>query len=94
MVYDGTWKLTKYRTGESVLFDLVDDPLEQTNLIADPSQAATLRRLNTELSIYLMNEMRLSMFDRLVDSGNMSQDPSFGREGWCREFPAPVQDVH
>jgi len=94
MVNDGTWKLTKYRTGESVLFNLIDDPLEQNNRIADLSHATTLRRLETELTVYLMNEMRLSMFDRLVDSGDMSQDPSFGREGWSREFPAPVQDAH
>jgi arylsulfatase len=94
MVNDGTWKLTKYRTGESVLFNLIDDPLEQKNQIADLSHAATLRRLDTELTVYLMNEMRLSMFDRLADCGNMSQDPSFGREGWSREFPAPVRDAH
>jgi arylsulfatase len=93
MIMDGQYKLARYSTGESVLFDLSDDPDEQCNLIADPAHAETLRRLDAELTAYLMEEMRLSMFDRLAQSGDMSQDPAFGREGWSQPFPAPVEFI-
>ena len=43
MAFDGRWKLSKYSTGERLLFDLENDPHEQRNLIADPSAAGDLR---------------------------------------------------
>jgi len=90
MINDGRWKLARYSTGESVLFDLDSDPLEQDNLIANPEHAAELRRLDAELTIYVMDEFRISMHDRLAHSGDMSQDPAFGRQGWQQPFPAPI----
>ena len=90
MIYDGKWKLAKYATGENVLFDLDDDPFEQTNLIRDPNVFDDLARLDAELSSYVMEQYRIAMHDRLAHSGDMSQDPGFGREGWQAPFPSPV----
>ncbi len=90
MIYDGKWKLAKYATGESVLFNLDDDPLEQINLIRDTAASRELARLDTELTGYIMDQYRIAMHDRLAHSGDMSQDPGFGREGWKTPFPAPV----
>ena len=90
MIYDGRWKLAKYSTGENVLFDLTNDPLEQTNRINDPSVFANLDQLDAELTSYIMEQYRIAMHDRLAHSGDMSQDTGFGREGWSTQFPSPI----
>ena len=88
--FDGEWKLAKYATGESVLFNLIDDPDEQRNLAPDPDYSELYRRLDIELTQELMESYRFAMHDRLAQAGDMSQDQGFGREGWSRPWPAPV----
>ncbi len=90
MAYDGEWKLAKYAWGETTLFNLKDDPQEQRNLVNDPEYADVYRRLETELAREVMASLRFAMHDRLAQSGDMSQDPAFGREGWQRRYPAPI----
>ncbi len=41
----GRWKLTRYSTGETELYDLLTDPLELRNLARAPAHAGTLRTL-------------------------------------------------
>jgi arylsulfatase A-like enzyme len=41
----GRWKLTRYSTGETELYDLLTDPLELTNLNRDPAYAHTVRQM-------------------------------------------------
>ncbi|MDP6511570.1 MAG: sulfatase-like hydrolase/transferase [SAR202 cluster bacterium] len=91
--FDGQWKLAKYATGETVLFNLNDDPDEQRNLASDPTFSEVYRRLDTELTQELMESYRFAMHDRLAQAGDMSQDQGFGREGWRRPWPAPVDFV-
>jgi arylsulfatase A-like enzyme len=43
----GRWKLTRYSTGETELYDLASDPLELDNLARKSAYAATLRRLGS-----------------------------------------------
>jgi hypothetical protein len=87
MNFDGRYKLHKYRTGEVLLFDMLNDPQEQVNLYENPEFAGVVRRLETELMQELMSSIESSMDDRLAQNGDMSQDPTFGYESWTRPWP-------
>ena len=87
MNYDGRYKLHKYRTGENLLFDMLNDPQEQVNLYENIEFAEIVRRLDTELTNELMSSIDSSMDDRIAQNGDMSQDPSFGYESWHRPWP-------
>ena len=52
----GRWKLSRYSTGETELYDLKTDPLELTNLARDATYADTLRQL-------------MKLYDRYHDCG-------------------------
>ena len=92
-IFDGEWKLAKYSTGETLLFNMRDDPAEQHNLASKPAHVDKYRRLDTDLTLDLMESYRFAMHDRLAQSGDMSQDPAFGLEGWRRPYPATVEFV-
>tara|TARA_B100000676_G_scaffold311793_1_gene383086 strand:- start:1427 stop:2458 length:1032 start_codon:yes stop_codon:yes gene_type:complete len=87
MNFDGRYKLHKYRTGEVLLFDMIKDPNEQVNLYGNSEFSDVINRLESELAIELMASIDSSMDDRLAQNGDMSQDPSFGYEGWTRPWP-------
>ena len=87
MAFDGRWKLSKYDTGERLLFDLETDPHEQRNLIADPSARSELARLDAALTQEIMRSVVLSYEDRRVYTIDKSGDLMFGREGWQRPYP-------
>jgi len=87
MNFDGRYKLHKYRTGETLLFDMLNDPQEQVNLFGNPEFADIVQRLEIELTQELMASIEGSMDDRLAQNGDMSQDPTFGYESWNRPWP-------
>ncbi|MEM7129297.1 MAG: sulfatase-like hydrolase/transferase [Chloroflexota bacterium] len=88
MNFDGTWRLHKYSTGESLLFNVQDDPSEQRNLIRDPKYQEILVRLESELTQEIMRSVTDSHESSRVYSGNsMWSDPSFGARGWQRQYP-------
>ena len=89
MAFDGRWKLAKYNTGEQHLFDLLNDPQEQHNRIADPAAAGELRRLDDELTRQLMRSLQESHHPERVYRVDLAQDPIFGKEGWQRPWPRP-----
>jgi hypothetical protein len=87
MAYDGRWKLCKYATGEQHLFDLAFDPNEQRNRINEPAAFLELRRLDDALTREIMRSTALAQHAQKVDTSEMSQNESFGREGWQRPYP-------
>ena len=89
MIQEGEWRLSKYATGETLLFNLHEDPDEQKNLAADPAHAATYRDLDARLTTWIMRAMIESHHPERVYVRDLSQDPTFGREGWRRPYPRP-----
>ena len=92
MIYDGRWRLSKYFTGEAVLFDIHEDPLEQHNLISDPGSEAIYRDLDARLIREVMASMSEAFFPRRVYTRDLSQTTAFGREGWQRPYPRDMTD--
>ena len=87
MAYDGQWKLCKYATGEQHLFDRANDPDEQVNRINDPAAFADYCRLDDALTREVMRSVALSFNAQKVDTTGMSQEETFGKEGWQRPYP-------
>jgi hypothetical protein len=46
-----------------------------------------LRRLDTALTLEVMRSAALSYNAQKVDTTGMSQEETFGREGWLRPYP-------
>ena len=90
MALAGGHKLSKYYSGEAMLFDLHKDPREQTNLIEDPGYAEVYRSLDAALTRELMSSMAFAMHDRMPLPYSMSSDEYAAREGWSWPFPSSV----
>ena len=91
-LYDGEWRLAHYATGESLLFNMRDDPHEQRNLIDDPGYVDVRNRLENALTREVMGSMAEAFFPRRVYVRDLSQTTAFGREGWRRPYPRSVLD--
>lgn len=90
MVQDERWRLAKYSTGEAVLFDLQNDPNEQMNLYGDTAHQAIQQRLDAALTQEIMRSLTLGHEEKRVYRNSLSQDPTFGREGWQRSYPQVI----
>jgi hypothetical protein len=90
MIYDGEWRLSRYATGEALLFDIEVDPQEQHNLIHDPGYISVRDSLDARLTQAIMHSMREANQDRRVYTRDLSQHAWFGREGWQRSYPRPI----
>jgi arylsulfatase A-like enzyme len=91
LAFDGRWKLHKYATGERLLFDMQTDPYEQHNLIADAEDADIYARLDVALTQEVMRSIVAAHHDRRVYTVDKAQDRDFGKEGWQRPYPQPIQ---
>ncbi len=87
MILDGEWKLAKYTTGETVLFNVARDPEEQENLLGLAKYFEIGHSLDSKLTEWLMGAVVLSHNQNRVYGKDYSQDPDFGRRGWRRPFP-------
>ncbi|MBT5874936.1 MAG: sulfatase-like hydrolase/transferase [Candidatus Latescibacteria bacterium] len=87
MVFDGTWKLCRYTTGESLLFNLQEDPREQLNRIDDPTCQDVLRRLDADLTSDMLRSIADSNQEKLVAHSALYDETEFGRKGWKRRYP-------
>jgi arylsulfatase A-like enzyme len=82
----GQWRLAKYATGETLLFDLAADPAEQRNLAAE--RADVYRELDAILTREVMAGISASHAAQRVDAS--WDDLAFGVEGWQRAYPRSV----
>ena len=89
MSYDGRYRLHKYATGESLLFDIANDPSEQHNLIDNPAYHAVYRQLEQELTEEIMRSMRDAFRPNRVydEAESMWCNQAFGARGWRRRYP-------
>jgi arylsulfatase len=87
MIQDLRWRLAKYATGETLLFDLENDPTEQHNLAASAGHRDKLLELDGLLTQEVMRLSTASHYPARVYTSDLSTDPSFGFEGWRRPYP-------
>ncbi|MCB0189777.1 MAG: DUF4976 domain-containing protein, partial [Caldilineaceae bacterium] len=90
MVQDARWRLAKYSTGETVLFDLQNDPNEQQNLIDSTEHQTVRQQLEMALTQEIMRSLALAHEEKRVYRSDLSQDIGYGREGWQRPYPQPI----
>jgi arylsulfatase len=89
---DGEWRLSKYNTGECLLFNVTDDPREQHNRYHDPAYAGVRHELDVQLTQGVMRGIHDANHDRRVYVRDLSQYSWFGREGWQRPYPRRMDD--
>jgi len=92
MIYDGRWKLAKYGTGETLLFDIANDPHEQRNLTQQNQEK--YRELDSLLTQAIMRSATASHYDKRVYTNTLSSDPAFGKRGWQRRYPQKLGEAY
>jgi arylsulfatase len=91
MVRSGKWKLIHYQAGFQDLFDLDNDPREQTNLALKPGLQALRAGLESELLHYVLRGALAGHAEKLVSSGQpLAESTKFARRGWTRTYPMPL----
>lgn len=91
-MYEGAWRLSKYGTGETVLFNVEDDPQEQRNLVDAPLCREVYRDLDAKLTRWIMDAMVESHFSQRVYIRDLAMSTTFGREGWQTTYPRHIGD--
>lgn len=92
MAYDGEKKLAKYGTGETLMFDLVDDPEEQCNLLKEGASPNAWSQLDMAITTQIMRSIEFGHLDKQVYVSDLSGDAEFGARGWARPYPNPLGD--
>ena len=92
MIQEDRWRLCRYRTGESMLFDLQNDPTEVCNLYGTAEHLDARSRLETQLDLAVMEAIKQANNDRRVYTRSFSTEPWFGREGWERPYPHRIDE--
>ena len=91
MAYDGRTRLAKYSTGESLMFDLGEDPGEQRDLLKrGEGGGQRFRGLDAAITSQIMRSLEFGHLDKQVYVSDLSSDPEFGMRGWRRRFPKPL----
>jgi len=91
MAYDGEWRLCKYSDGQTMLFNLCQDPAEQHNLYADRQYSGVFRRLDEVLTREIIHSVRASSYEKRCMRGSLSNSDDYGRLGWQRPYPGDVE---
>ena len=87
MHLDGEWKLVKYASGTTLLFNLLEDPLEQDNRVDDPACLPIYRRLDAELTGQILDSVHAGHAEKKVAHNLLCYDVDFGQKGWQRPYP-------
>ena len=90
MIFDGEWKLTKYTTGDILLFNLKDDPTEQNNRINDPACQEMYHHLDTALTTEMLQSIHEAHADKRVAPHHLYNRSEFGQKDWQRTYPLPL----
>jgi arylsulfatase A-like enzyme len=92
MIQQDRWRLSKYATGEQLLFDLAEDPQEQHNRIDDAGLTTLRHDLDGRLTSAIMSMMVEAHAVQRVYTATLSSSPAFGREGWTWQYPRPLTE--
>jgi arylsulfatase A-like enzyme len=85
MLLKDRWKLSRYYSGVTTLFDLSCDPMEQQNLVDDSSVQERLHAMDA----LLQQELVRSILDANEDKRVSTNDSGFGMKSWVRQYPWP-----
>ena len=73
-----------------MLFDLLEDPAEERNMLNDDACGDTYLRLDRALTEEVMRSTMASHHDKIVYDTDLSGDVNFGLSGWQRPYPNPL----
>jgi arylsulfatase len=92
MVRKGPWKLMDYQVSAcSELYNLDKDPAEIHNCIDDPECQSIRVELADALRFWMHRQAFLGHEEKhMIRAGGLSENPSFARRGWRREYPLPI----
>ena len=91
MHFDGEWKLVKYASGEMLLFNLLEDPMEQRNRIDEGDCQSVYRRLDAELTRQLLDSTNAGHHEKQVAHTQLYNEEDFGKRGWQRSYPLSIR---
>ena len=90
MNYEGTWKLARYANGYGALFNIDEDPAEQTNRIDDADCQEIRSTLDAQLTAHMLGSINRAHAEK--NHQTSWEDPVFcqGEGGWHRVYPQPI----
>lgn len=88
MVVKGPYKYCRYYNGVNVLFNIEDDPGEQTNLLNDPDYRNIAAELDQIMLEEIFNSLQASNSEKIVNRGGIMGEGNFGKRNWKRTYPA------
>jgi arylsulfatase A-like enzyme len=84
MVANDTWKLCRYRDGQTMLYHRPDDPDEQHNLAERDSAAQVLRTLDALMQQEILESILFAQRDTIVEPDPLDPSSAFNQRGWQR----------
>jgi len=86
MLVKDRWKLCRYRSGQTALYDLNHDPTEQHNRVNDPAVAPMLQALDAILQREIIDSLLFSQRTERVDVDPLDPTAPFSQRGWQRRI--------
>lgn len=86
-IRDGAWKYCTYGNGLKELYNLVQDPHEQNNLIDEPEHKQVLDALSSDLNIWVMNSIERANREKIANVAASNPPERFYTKDWVRPYP-------